>query len=174
MKERYVFDLDNTLVMTDELNNAAYNHALVQHGLNPIPSRKRLTRKEVFSHYSFLSEKEQHEIIEAKQMYVQTHLSSALLNTALVDRLRGLKKEHCLLWTSADRRRAEALLQHYRLEDCFISVLYSKKDTVEEDIPAVCSQLHCEKEALVFFEDDPIVLCELKRLGQRCIQPDRT
>ena len=40
----YVVDLDDTLVLTKNLNNDAYNYALEKHGQKRIKTAKRLTR----------------------------------------------------------------------------------------------------------------------------------
>ena len=40
----YVVDLDDTLVLTKNLNNDAYNFALEQNGQKRIKTAKRLTR----------------------------------------------------------------------------------------------------------------------------------
>ncbi|MBR5439237.1 MAG: hypothetical protein IKV61_03350 [Clostridia bacterium] len=41
----YVVDLDDTLVLTKNLNNDAYNFALEQNGQSRIKTKKRLTRE---------------------------------------------------------------------------------------------------------------------------------
>ena len=41
----YVVDLDDTLVLTKNLNNDAYNFALEQNGKRRIKTKKRLTRE---------------------------------------------------------------------------------------------------------------------------------
>ena len=40
----YVVDLDDTLVLTKNLNNDAYNYALEKHGQKRIKTSKRITR----------------------------------------------------------------------------------------------------------------------------------
>ena len=41
----YVVDLDDTLVLTKNLNNDAYNYALEQNGQKRIKTAKRITRE---------------------------------------------------------------------------------------------------------------------------------
>lgn len=67
--KRYVFDLDNTLIYTDSLNNDSYNYALSLQGLAPINDCKRITRDIVFKKYPNLNNVQKNKIIELKQEY---------------------------------------------------------------------------------------------------------
>ena len=42
---KYVIDLDDTLIESTQLNNDAYNYALLHYGFNEIESDSRITRK---------------------------------------------------------------------------------------------------------------------------------
>ena len=64
----YVFDLDNTLVFTDALNNEAYNFILKKFGLSEIQNVERITREVVFQKYPEV-EKWKDEIIVLKQKF---------------------------------------------------------------------------------------------------------
>jgi len=58
----YVVDLDDTLVLTKNLNNDAYNFALEQNGQKRIKTAKRITRDS-------LKNKHNKQIISDKQNY---------------------------------------------------------------------------------------------------------
>ncbi len=49
----YIFDLDNTLIFTDDLNNLAYQNALMEYQLPIIESSKRITRKDIKNNHLF-------------------------------------------------------------------------------------------------------------------------
>ena len=69
----YVFDLDNTLVFTDALNNEAYNFVLKKFGLSEIRNVERITREVVFQKYPEV-EKWKDEIIALKQNFFLNNL----------------------------------------------------------------------------------------------------
>ena len=52
--KKYVFDLDNTLVYSNSLNNESYNYALRLLGKSYLTEIKRITRNVVFQKYNFL------------------------------------------------------------------------------------------------------------------------
>ena len=58
----YVVDLDDTLVLTKNLNNDAYNYALEKHGQKRIKITKRITREK-------LIKKPGKKLIDDKQKY---------------------------------------------------------------------------------------------------------
>lgn len=58
----YIVDLDDTLVLTKNLNNDAYNYALEQNGQSRIKTNKRLTREN-------LSQAPSKKLISVKQNY---------------------------------------------------------------------------------------------------------
>ena len=66
--KKYVFDLDNTLVYTNSLNNESYNYALRLLGKSYLTEIKRITRNVVFQKYN-LSVDEKKRLIEYKQNY---------------------------------------------------------------------------------------------------------
>ena len=167
MKSRCVFDLDNTLVFTDELNHEAYNYALKQEKLKPIATCKRMTREIVFEHYPHLTEWQKERIIDIKQKYFVENVRYTTPNTYLINLLLSKHAKHCVLWTSADMVRVQAMLKFYRIEGAFISVVYSDKCDLSRDIEMMCSLFSCNPAQLVFFEDNQNTVTELRALGQR-------
>lgn len=161
---KHVFDLDNTLVFTDNLNSEAYNYALGILGKEPLFDVGRITRHIVYSKYS-LSNHEKDILVEAKQKYFLDHIEKIKANKDLVNLLLSLSSSECLLWTSADKCRVEAILSYLNLTDAFSMVLYSNKANIKDDLESICLYFQCLKSQLKFYEDDASVISKLKWLG---------
>jgi len=85
--KRYIFDLDNTLVYTDSLNNDSYNYALKKLGLASINDCKRITRDVILSKYPELNSFQKNEIIELKQKYFMNNLKRTSPNMSNPDQI---------------------------------------------------------------------------------------
>ena len=117
--KKYVFDLDNTLIYTDSLNNDSYNYALKYQGLSHINKFKRITREIVFENYPNINKIQMCEIINLKCEYFINNLHITEVNESLVTLLRSQEKNDCILWTSAEERRARAILEYYNMNNLF-------------------------------------------------------
>ena len=106
----YVVDLDDTLVLTKNLNNDAYNFALEQNGQRRIKTNNRLTRE-------ILGKNPNEKLITDKQNYfAQKWLKyRVVVNEDILDLLKTQEKANCYLWTSADKERAEYVLKELDL-----------------------------------------------------------
>jgi phosphoglycolate phosphatase-like HAD superfamily hydrolase len=166
---RYIFDLDNTLVYTDSLNNDSYNYAFKQLGLATINDCKRITRDIILSKYPELNNLQKNEIIELKQKYFVNNLKRTSPNTSVVQVLEDQNYELCILWTSADEARVFALLEHYKIYNRFKKVLFSSKLEVIKDIEKICEILECRFEHLIFYEDNQRVIKDLRQLNLNVI-----
>lgn len=151
-KKISVFDLDNTLVFTDKLNNESYNFALFEMGREKIVGIKRITRDIVYSRYE-LTANEKQQLIKTKQQYFVNNISKIELNDVLIAKLKKLDPSECILWTRAEKVRAEAILKYLHIDDCFAKVFYSSKHDLESDIKTICSLFNCKKEDLIFYDD---------------------
>ena len=167
--KRHVFDLDNTLVYTDSLNNKSYNYALNQLGLASINNCKRITRDVVLSIYPHLDSIQKNEIIELKQKYFVNNLKVTSPNTSLFQLLENQNFELCILWTSADETRVLAILEHYKICNAFKTVVFSSKVEVIEDIEKICKLLDCGFDHLIFYEDNQRVIQDLQKLNLNVI-----
>lgn len=167
--KRYVFDLDNTLVYTDSLNNDSYNYALKKIGLATINDCKRITRDVILSKYPELNSFQKNEIIELKQKYFVNNLKRTSPNTSVVQVLQDQNVELCILWTSADEARVLAILEHYKIYNLFKKVLFSSKLEVVKDIEKICEILECGFEHLIFYEDNQRVIQDLHQLNLNVI-----
>ncbi|MBU3112696.1 HAD hydrolase-like protein [Clostridium lacusfryxellense] len=162
--KRYVFDLDNTLIYTDSLNNVSYNYALNLQGFAPINNCKRITRDVVFNKFPDLNNAQKNEIIELKQGYFMNNLKSTIPNISLLQVLKAQDVEICMLWTSSDEPRALAILEYYKICKAFRKILFSNKVDVIQDIEKITEFLECDLENLVFFEDNRSVIQDLQQL----------
>ena len=165
----YVFDLDNTLIFTDKLNNDSYAYALNQLKLSEIYDCARVTRDIVFNAYPNLGIEEQNKIIELKQRFFSENLNETKLNQDLYDVLTSKNPVSCVLWTSADEFRVQFLLNHHKIENCFRSILYSKKDNLLHDINEICDMCKCKPTQLIFYEDNKNVINKLLKLKLQVI-----
>ena len=151
-KKISVFDLDNTLVFTDKLNNESYNFALLNMGKEEITDVKRITRDIVGVRYG-LTDDEKRVIVKTKQQYFINNIDKIELNDALILKLKKLEPNNCILWTRAERVRTESILKHLQIIDCFSKIFYSPKIDLEGDIKKICSFFNCRKEDLIFYDD---------------------
>lgn len=165
IKKMRVFDLDNTLVYTNQLNNQSYNYALKNVGLEPIDNCKRITRKVVIEKYTEMSSEVMTKVIMAKQDYFIKNLRKTSLNNSLVNKLISINVEYCILWTSADRNRVIELLKYYGIENRFAEVKYSNKNNVLRDMQEICRMFEVTFEELEVYEDNLIVVEELMKFG---------
>lgn len=163
--KNHVFDLDNTLIYTDSLNNESYNSALRKFGLNEITVSNRITRDLVFNVYPKISAKKKKNIIELKQKYFLQNLTATIPNTSLINFLKTIKVEQCILWTRAEKSRVLALLEFYEIEHAFKQILHSSKANLIKDVQIICEIFGCKPEHLVFYEDNPSVINSLKLLN---------
>lgn len=162
----YVFDLDNTLVFTDNLNNEAYNFVLKKVGLSEIRDVARITREIIYQKYPGI-EKWIGEITDLKQSYFIKHLDRTIPSIELFHKLVNSSKENNVLWTSAEKVRVIAILKHYEIIEKFKKVLFSEKINVEKDVDEMCELFKCNQDDLIFFEDNLKVIQELERLKLR-------
>ncbi len=125
----YVVDLDDTLVLTKNLNNDAYNFALEQNGQRRIETNNRLTRES-------LGETLSKKLIADKQNYfTQKWLKyRVVVNEEILKILQNQDKENCYLWTSADKSRAEYLLKELDLYKYFNKVIYDDKKDLNSSL----------------------------------------
>ena len=125
----YVVDLDDTLVLTRNLNNDAYNFALEQNGQKRIRTAKRLTREN-------LNASPSKKLITDKQNYFAQKWIKyrVVVNEDILDLLKTQDKANCYLWTSADKNRAEYILKELDLYKYFNKVIYDDKKDLNSSL----------------------------------------
>ncbi|QLB13840.1 hypothetical protein EV697_10629 [Bisgaardia hudsonensis] len=163
----YIFDLDNTLVFTDTLNNIGYNQALQNMKLSPIIDKKRITRKDL-DKYS-IDEKTKQKIIQFKLDYFLSHLFKTELNRLLyrVVISSAVKK---VLWTKAEPKRVIAILKYYKIERCFSKIYFFKKENIQKELVIICQENNQKTvRDIIVFEDDSWILHQLALLKIRYV-----
>lgn len=161
----YVFDLDNTIVMTDELNNKAYNYALASFNLSPLNIKERITREIIRKQFPSLNNYFLTQIIKLKQKYFINNLKYTSLNKDIYLLIKKIGKTACILWTKAEVFRTIPLLVYHNLIDSFAFILISKKKYILNDIQIICQRMNCQKENLFFWDDDYNNIIELQACG---------
>lgn len=161
---KHIFDLDNTLVFTDQLNSEAYNYALNLLGKESIYDVNRITREVIFSRYD-LAEDEKRSLVTLKQKYFLDNIEKIQKNENLLKFLTSKNSADCILWTSAEKCRVEAILNFLKLTGAFSRVLNSKKKNIRDDLKIICQHFQCSKSQLKFYENDSNVLNELILFG---------
>jgi len=165
MSIKYIIDLDNTLVFTDDLNNKAYKHSLKSHGFIHPDNSGRLTREIIFMNYSITNLELQNKIIYCKQKYFYKNIEETVLNDYLFKLVKEKNKSDCILWTSATPERADKILTFYNLHHFFESIVFCKKKDIPNDIKYLCDYLSTEKDNLLFFEDNKAIIEHLKAIS---------
>lgn len=163
--KKFIFDLDNTLVYTNFLNNLSYNYALKSMNLPKIHSQSRITRKVISSQYPILTQKEKERLINIKQNFFMTHLEYTTPNLALFRLLLSKEKNSCILWTACEPSRACSILKHYNIEQAFYQIIFSNKACIKKDIKKIMDILNCNFDELVIFEDNKSTLKKLEILS---------
>ena len=125
----YVVDLDDTLVLTKNLNNDAYNFALEQNGQRRIKTNNRLTRE------NFDETASKKLIIDKQNYFAQKWLKyRVVINEEILNLLNNQDKENCYLWTSADKNRADFILKELDLYKYFNKVIYDDKKDLNSSL----------------------------------------
>ena len=145
---KLVVDLDDTLVSSTQLNNDAYNFALEEFGYDRIVTDKRITR-ELISGFSNLDK-----IISLKQQYfTQDWLPYRLvLNYALIEKLKTNKRQNCYLWTKADNKRTNAILDLCNLRQYFCDIIFDKKENFTKSTNLL--KQHTNTQNFVIYENN--------------------
>lgn len=163
----HIFDLDNTLVYTDQANHDAYNEALRKEGLEPIVSAGRVTRETVRSAYPDLTSIRIQRIISRKQMFFS--LEKTFVNAPLLRYAKEQGRNHCLVWSSADYGRACSLMKYHSLDMYFFDIHFSKKINIAQEFEELAQRFSIERQDVIVYEDTDSFIEELRRMGIKAI-----
>ena len=155
---KYLFDLDGTLVDTDELNRDAYRYALEKLGYPKTSGcETRLTRKDL----SFVNADDLEKIIKLKQKYFAgIWLPYRItINTALMQRIKKYGKDNCYIWTKASKNRVNSILKQCNLTSMFKSVLYDQKFNWHISMKTI--QRAIGSDEFIIFDNEPVFFDEL-------------
>lgn len=150
----YVVDLDDTLVLTKNLNNDAYNFALELNGHKRIKTTKRLTRQN-------LKIESNEKLIADKQTYfTQKWLKyRVVVNEELLKILKNQNSQNCYLWTSADKNRVKYLLKELDLAKYFNQIIFDDKKDLNNSLKRLKDIT--KSNVFIIFEDS-YALCKEK------------
>lgn len=140
---KYVFDLDETLIQSTNLNNDAYNYALEKFGYPRIITSERLTREKLNFIPSTLLQK----IIKEKQKYFTSEWLPyrITINTELVELIRGYGRKNCYLWTKASKNRVKSILKYCFLDNLFNKIIFDDKTSYQASIEKLKAVTHSDK-----------------------------
>lgn len=152
----FVFDLDNTLIMTDEANNMAYADAVQMIvGLRPqIAMSTRYTRNDLRTSYPQLSDDQFDKIVQAKQGLFGSYIDKTILNLNLTKILRTLSQNgnETILLTCCHRKRAIQLCKHYHIHQYFSHHYYY--EDCQNDKYTFLKNEGFDLQSVVLFEND--------------------
>ena len=165
--KKYVFDLDNTLFYTDNINNYTYKISLLKFGLDIklVNNIKRITREIIVKKYPLISKKQLHSIIVKKEKIYPQFLEKIIPNKKLLRFLNSKGVNDCILWTSASKKRVINILRYFNIENRFCKLMFSKKENIKEDVESICSFFCCEHKSLIFFENNKKIAKQLKKIN---------
>ena len=159
----HIFDIDNTLFFTNELNNKAYIFALSSLGLKALVPCKRITRTVVSLWYPFLTDEDLTVIVRLKQIYVNENLHLVSINNDLYRLLQEIEGNKVGLWTAADPSRIQKILDYTDITNyTYIRFSDKSQEDICHGIKEFCHIFKCEKDQLCFYEDDKNVISLLK------------
>ena len=170
---KYIFDFDNTIVFTDEVNSLAYNEALANLGYRPLNFNGRITRKIVAEQYPEISKYNLERIIKLKQEIVIKNIHYIKINDCLIDVIKTKGAESCILWTSAEKERVNFILEKYNLTHLFSYVKYSDKNDIQNDINWFIKFFKCNKSDLCFIEDNENIIEKVKENSIKSVNVKR-
>ncbi len=152
----FVFDLDNTLIMTDNANNLAYADAVqMAVGLRPqIATSTRYTRNDLRTSFPLLTDDQFDRIVEAKQGLFESYFDKTILNINLTKILRTLSQNgnETILLTSCHRKRAIQLCTHYNIHQYFSHHYYF--EDCQHDKYSFLKSKGFDLQSVVLFEND--------------------
>nr|WP_307989233.1 HAD hydrolase-like protein [uncultured Niameybacter sp.] len=170
MENKYIFDLDNTLIYTNQLNNDSYNYALARLNLQPILNCERITRNVVYEYFPVLHSTDKEKIVQFKQQYFINHMQDTIANNNLINFLNSYGCENCILWTSGEKNRVLALINYYKIQNNFKEILYSSKNDLLVDVERIANIFCADYNRLIFFEDNTAIINKLKSLNLTVMQ----
>lgn len=159
-KDILIFDLDGTLVNTDEANFFAYKEAVEEIkkiDLSSLYSKnERFTKSNLKKLMPTLSTQEYNDIIKIKNNVYTKYLKSTSINTHIFEILNKFSKTNkIILATNSDRKRADLVLKYHKLDNIFDCKFY-KNDYIGENnkFKYILNLLKIDPNITIVFEND--------------------
>jgi phosphoglycolate phosphatase-like HAD superfamily hydrolase len=163
-----VFDLDNTLIFTDEANNYSYIETLKHFGYSAsrLQSITRITSKDIQKSYPEIPRFKLWRIRQKKLKLFLDNLHMVRLNQLVVKAIDRYSNPRIVIWTASNRRRAKTEVEYFNLSADWI--LFSKKDTtaaVKSIVSKLKKRYHINQSQIVFYDDSVTTLGLLREIG---------
>lgn len=172
MKRYFLFDLDNTLVKTNQANSDSYKEAIQAiTGKIVEIKKKRCTRNDLLSIIPNLSASQITEIATAKERFYQKHISETILNKELFKLLKNLKESgnETILLTESRKKRALQICDYHFLTERF-SQTYFLDDYGDKNKYQFLKTLKIPLDSIVLFESERL---EVQRAIQNGISENQ-
>ena len=160
---KHIFDLDNTLVYTDEANACAYNAALEKENLKPLRAETRITKETVLKAYPDLTQTQMLRIIANKKALYPVH--KTFLNKRLLRYAKEQGKDNCILWSCGDPDRIFSILDYHRMQETLSQVFFSKKNDVWMELGELMERYMLLPEDVIVYEDTDSYIKTLREHG---------
>lgn len=161
----FVFDLDNTLVKTNQANNLAYKEAIKSVVGNDIKiSNERFTRNDLTTIIPSISSEKIVEIIERKERLYGDYLQTTILNLELFKILKILRKigQKTILLTDSHSIRALQVCSYHSITSYF-NYLYCKEDYGGNNKYEFLKKQFSPNSVFFLFENDPVEISKAKQ-----------
>lgn len=171
-KNLLIFDLDGTLVNTDEVNLLAYKFAIQKIANLDLAllheNEERFTREKLYSIIPNLQSQEYEKIIEMKNSVYENYLHKSKVNNFVLKIIDKFSKTNkIILATNSHKDRANMVLRYHSLINLFDNIFY-KEDYKKQinKFEHVFSYLNIYDPSLaLIFEDDVNEVLKAKLLG---------
>lgn len=161
-----MFDLDGTLVNTNDINYFAYKEALNEYnydiGYEYFSKDCNGINYKVFLSNIIKNPDDMEPIHKRKKELYKKHIGKGKLNKPLIDMIKGLKKNgyKIALVSAANKQNIEDVLNHFKISDLF-DLIVAQEAVVETKPSPECyvktMDFFNEKpETCIIFEDSPI------------------
>ncbi len=161
----FVFDLDNTLVKTNQANNLAYKEAIRSVVGNDIKiGNERFTRKDLTTVIPSISSEKIVEIIRRKEKLYGDYLQTTILNLELFKILKILQKfgQKTILLTDSHNARALQVCSYHSITSYF-NHLYCKEDYGGNNKYEFLKKQFSPNSVFFLFENDPVEISKAKQ-----------
>ncbi|MBT2563033.1 HAD hydrolase-like protein [Pedobacter sp. ISL-68] len=173
------FDLDGTLIYTDEANFLSFNKAIrsvtsKDYNLTYNPN-ERLNRSKLKNAIPNLSKIQYERIIKKKEEYYKDFLYKTKLNPVIASILSKYSKTNkTVLITNCREERALTVLNHFGLVDKFSNIFYCQLMNNNEKMNKfqyAISELGVQPNLVIAFENEEIEIADAKQAGIEIINP---
>ena len=173
-----LFDLDGTLVHTDDANNAAYLLAIKEIlGLdleNQLKSNLRITREKLSSLLPQASQEQFEQIIACKEKCFTRFLSYTYVNLELLSVLKKFQTSNeLILITRSQGERAYEVLKYHGLQNYFHKIIFQLKDSTSRwssKIPQLLKDEKYNLQDLFLFENEEVERVDAQKNGLKTKQ----